>query len=426
MFKNNKFNQAALTLYFVYFLHGIQSIILTQNATFFADRWGTTTAEVFNVLAWVGIGKFIFLIFSGPISDKIGRKPVAYVGMIGYLLMYVIYLFSSSLPLAYFASFLGGASTSMFDGSINPAYMEIYPENKSTASIINKGFISVSSALYPLFVGWIANSQLATHWVITVPLILSVIVIIALTFVTLPDGAMKKVEDISAAEAIQKLEQDQKESSKTQEKIEEPSMWIEGLSLILFAFFIYSTFYLFQQVVSIYATDIVGMGEVASRSLVTYYQVGSFVAVILSAIIMARGVRDMALLIIYPLASAIMGFIIYFFPNEITLTVGSIVIGYAAAGGALQMGNALLNQFIDTQKGRNTSIYYLSMSAGSFLMPAIAGHLQTANFELVMLLVGIVATIASALMIFLGFRYKRIFGVSAFNNTNQANLEIEQ
>lgn len=426
MFKSNKYNYGALMLYMTMFLHGIQAIILSQNANHFSEMWGTTVAGVLGVIAWTGIGKIIFLTFSGSLSDKIGRKPVAMAGVVGYMILFGTLLFAQNLTVAYILSFIGGAATSLYDGSINPALMEIYPNHKSTASIFNKGFISVSGILYPLLVGFLSSNNLSARAAILVPFVISIVVFVGFIFARFPDGDIRKEQNLSAADAIKFLEKQQSSSSVTIQKKNQPKMAIDGLLLILFAFFIYSTFYLFQQVVSIYATDVVGLNEVASRALASYYQIGAFAAVILSAVLMSRGIRDMVLLIVYPLISGITALTIYLVPSQITLTVGSAIIGFTAAGGALQLGNALLNQFIDRNKGRNTSIYFFSMSLGSYIMPTIASYLRDTNFTLVMLLDAVVAFIAFGLMLALSFRYKHIFGVSAFSNDKKETADVKQ
>ncbi|MGZ7259679.1 MFS transporter, partial [Streptococcus pyogenes] len=104
---------------------------------------------VLGAVAWTGIGKISFLTFSGPLSDKIGRKPVAVAGLAGYVVMFAGFLFANNIMMANILAFVGGAMTSLFDGSMNPALFEMYPENKSTASVLGKTFISVSSILYP-------------------------------------------------------------------------------------------------------------------------------------------------------------------------------------------------------------------------------------------------------------------------------------
>lgn len=350
------------------------------------------------------------------LSDKIGRKPVAIAGMFGYLILFGMLLINTNITTAYILSFVGGAATSLFDGAINPAVMEIYPNHKSIASILNKGFISLSGVFYPLLIGFLLTNNLPVTISIWVPLVISIAILIGIIFAPFPDNDLKKEHNISASEAVSMLETEQSESSTGIQKVN-PSTTMDVVLIVLFAFFIYSTFYLFQQVMSIYAVDVVGLSDITSRAIASYYQIGSFAAVILSAVLMGRGIRDMALLVVYPLFAGIAAFIIYLFPSEMTLTIGSFVIGYAAAGGALQLGNSLLNQFVDTNKGRNTSLYFFTMSIGSYLMPTIASYLQTRDFTLVMLLDGIVGIVAFVLMLIVARRYKIVFGVSPFSNS---------
>ncbi|MGO2834668.1 MAG: MFS transporter, partial [Staphylococcus saprophyticus] len=172
MFKNNKYNYGAFMLYMTMFLHGIQAIILSQNADYFASQWNSDVAGVFSVIAWTGIGKIVFITFSGVLSDKFGRKPVAMSGVVGYLILFGALLFTQNITLAKLVSFIGGAATSLYDGSINPALMEIYPDNKSTASIFNKGFISVSGVMFPLIVGYLAANNMSARTSILIPFIL--------------------------------------------------------------------------------------------------------------------------------------------------------------------------------------------------------------------------------------------------------------
>lgn len=420
MFKNNKYNYGAFMLYMTMFLHGIQAIILSQNAAYFSEQWMTDAAGVFSVIAWTGIGKIVFLVFSGPLSDKVGRKPVAMAGVFGYLLLFGILLFAQNLVLAKILSFIGGAATSLYDGSINPALMEIYPKHKSTASIFNKGFISVSGVIFPLLVGFLASNNLSESISILVPFLITVAVFIGFIFARFPDGDIKKEQNVSSAEAIKILEQRQSSSSETVTQKNKPKFLLDGIIIIAFSFFIYSSFYLFQQVVSVYAIDVVQMDDIASRALASYYQIGAFAAVILSAIFMSKGIRDIALLVFYPLISGIMALTIYIIPTATTLTIGSAIIGFTAAGGALQMGNSLLNQFFDKNKGRNTSMYFFVMSLGSYIMPTIASSLQASNqFTLIMLLDAIVAFVAFALMAVASVRYKHVFGSSAYSNAKK-------
>ena len=262
MFKNNKYNLTAFLLWSAYFCHGIQALLISQNANYFAVKWNlisqadltdpakltVATGTVLAAVAWTGWGKLSFLAFSGPLSDKIGRKPLIVIGLLGYVLMFVSFLFATNIILVKFLAFVGGAMTSFFDGAINPALFEMYPDNKSTASVLGKTFISVSSILYPLAVAFIGTNGLASEISIWIPLVLSAAVLIGVFFAKFPDLDLQKEEGLSASEAIKELEKRQNVvATGTIEKANHGNFALDGTILSVFALAIYSNFYLFQQ-----------------------------------------------------------------------------------------------------------------------------------------------------------------------------------
>ncbi|WP_205029836.1 MFS transporter [Streptococcus porcinus] len=427
MFKNNKYNFTAILLWMTYFCHGIQAIIISQNANFFANKWEVEAAAVFAVIAWTGLGKISFLTFSGPLSDKIGRKPLIALGLFGYVIMFGSFLVATNLWMANILAFIGGAMTSLYDGAINPALFEMYPENKSTASIFSKAFISVSSMLYPLFVAYLVSHKMAIEIGIIVPFVLSILVLIGVLISRFPDNDIRKEQNVSASEAIKILEARQSTdhvvtSSKVSPNKKSANFAIDGVVLSAFAFTIYSTFYLFQQASKLYAQNVIHMSETSAAAVTSYYQLGGLIATIVFAFLMARGIRDIALLVISPIFAGLAGLLVYFIPTAATLTFAGIIIGFFAAGGLLQMGNAVLNQFFDKNKGRNTSIYYFVMALGSYIVPMLASKLIAANrADLIMLFVSLCGFASAALMMFAGKRYGHIFGVSVFSNTTKTD-----
>lgn len=425
MFKNNKYNFTAILLWMTYFCHGIQAIIISQNADFFANKWSVEAAAVFAVIAWTGLGKISFLTFSGSLSDKVGRKPLIVLGLIGYVIMFGSFLVATNLWMANILAFIGGAMTSLYDGAINPALFEMYPEDKSTASILSKAFISVSSMLYPLFVAFLVSHKMAAEIGIIVPFVLSVVVLLGVLVARFPDNDIRKEKNVSAREAIKILESRQSvvptvNEEKTVTSRRAANFAVDGVILSAFAFTIYSTFYLFQQASKLYAQNVLHMSETGAASVTSYYQLGGLIATIVFSIMMARGIRDIALLVISPIFAGLAGLLVYFVPTAATLTIAGIVIGFFAAGGLLQMGNAVLNQFFDKNKGRNTSIYYFVMALGSYIVPMLASKLIAANrADLIMLFVSICGFASAALMFFAGKRYSHIFGVSVFSNSKK-------
>ncbi len=422
MFKNNKYNFTAILLWMTYFCHGIQAIIISQNADFFANKWGVEAAAVFAVIAWTGLGKISFLTFSGTLSDKVGRKPLIVLGLIGYVIMFGSFLVATNLMFANILAFIGGAMTSLYDGAINPALFEMYPENKSTASIFSKAFISVSSMLYPLFVAYLVSHKMATEIGIIVPFVLSILVLLGVLVSRFPDNDIRKEQNVSPREAIKILEAKQSTEATTSsvDRRNTANFAIDGVVLSAFAFTIYSTFYLFQQASKLYAQNVIHMSETGAAAVTSYYQLGGLIATIVFAFLMARGIRDIALLVVSPIFAGLAGLLVYFVPTAGTLTFAGIIIGFFAAGGLLQMGNAVLNQFFDKNKGRNTSIYYFVMALGSYIVPMLASKLIAANrADLIMLFVSVCGFASAALMIFAGKRYRHIFGLSVFSNSNK-------
>ncbi|HFI0150068.1 TPA: MFS transporter [Streptococcus suis] len=466
MFKNNKYNFTAIMLWMAYFAHGIQAILISQNAKFFAMKWGLfsqetldlakqydfsllydnvdtalsnnifsesvsellktgiseATAAVLAVVVWTGIGKISFLIFSGPLSDRVGRKPLIVTGLVGYVVMFGSFLIATDVTVANILAFIGGAMTSLYDGAINPALFEMYPKNKATASILSKALISVSSILYPLFVAFLVANRMSAEIGIMVPFVISVAVLAGVLFSRFPDSDLRKEKGLSATQAIKELEKEQATGATavSMKRKNEASFAIDGVVLPLFALTIYSNFYLFQQASKIYAQHVLHMSDAAAASVTSLYQLGGLVATIVFSFFMARGVRDIAILVISPIFAGLAGLAVYFAPSPTTLTIAGIVVGFSSAGGLLQMGNAVLNQFFDTNKGRNTTIYYFVMALGSYIVPQAAASLIAAGqAEAIMLIVAGTGIASAALMFFAGTRYRHIFGVSIFSSSKK-------
>lgn len=398
--RKNKYNLTAFSIYMNYFVHGIQAIIISQNAASFAILWNTDKAGVMGVISAVGIGKFLILFFAGELSDRFGRKPLALIGMFGYILFFGLLLVNTNLFVASIVAFIAGAATSFLDAASYPALMEIYPNNQSTASVIVKGFISTSGMLLPIFIGFLTGKNMWYGWSIVLPLVIIVINTIVMFKAEFPDHKKIAKEETESEEAKETF-------------VMEPRYNVEGVMIIIYAFFCMSTFYLFQQVITLYGTDVVGMSDMSARFLTTTYTFGAFLAVFVSSMLMSKGIREMALLVIYTFISSLTLILIYLFPSATMLSIGAPIVGFTAAGGVLQMGNALLSRFFPARKGRNTGIYNIFMASATFVMPKIAQYLLKVDFTKVMLLDAGVAIIGFILMLVLAGRYKKVFGLKS-------------
>jgi hypothetical protein len=97
--------------------------------------------------------------------------------------------------------------------------------------------------------------------------------------------------------------------------------------------------------------------------------------------------------------------------------VAAVGIGFFAAGGALQCGIALMQEFNPGNKGRNVGIYYSFMAAASYVLPVIQSWLTSSSNEgqaiVYSLLLNLTLTIVGCIFMFmLALNYKKWFGVS--------------
>ena len=93
--KNKKFLPSAFVLYLTYFVHGIGCSVLGQAVIkeSLAGQWGYSDlaagiGAVTMVSASLGLGRLITLPFSGPLSDKLGRRPSTIIGIICYAIFF--------------------------------------------------------------------------------------------------------------------------------------------------------------------------------------------------------------------------------------------------------------------------------------------------------------------------------------------------
>ena len=111
----NKYLPTALALYINYFVHGMGAIILAQNMSFLQVQLNTDKAGVAYVISALGIGRLIALAISGVLSDKFGRKPTVYAGMLIYAGFFISILFAPNVQIAFVLALLAGIANSVLD-----------------------------------------------------------------------------------------------------------------------------------------------------------------------------------------------------------------------------------------------------------------------------------------------------------------------
>ena len=379
MEQTRSYRPLCLSLYLNYFVHGIGVLILAQNMDSLAARWGSL-ADVMSVIGMLGIGRLIVLFVSGKLSDKYGRKPFVLLGMITYIAFFLGILVSPTTAVACIFGILAGIANSFLDAGTYPALIESYPESASTVTVLLKAFISAGQFLLPLFIGVLVMMNAWYGWSFIVAA-----VILALNFVIMLKMGFPAMNRVGNS--------DKNDASEAPVEAPKSKWYLEGICFVLYGYISQATFYLISQWLTKYGVAVAQMPDLAARSLMSYYSIGSLACVFFTAFITKKGVRPITLLVVYTLISTLAIGGLYYYPSASLAPILSAVVGFSAAGGVMQLGLVMMTEMFPKGKGTMTGIFYTTGSIASFTIPVITGYMADSGINSIM---GLDAAIALA------------------------------
>lgn len=358
---------SAFILYLNYFIHGIGGSILSQYKQQFAAQWGAKTltdgtfdvSSVVFVIAALGLGRLIGLPFSGPLSDKIGRRPSILIGISSYAIYFIGVALSPNMYVAYVFALVGGIANSFIDTGVIPACVEIFVDASGLASILTKLFISFGQLLLPLMIGYVAANQLPHTTLFFVMAVAFVILAILAVFIPLPKKEVNSAQEESFFKKVKSIK-----------------FTPVNLALVLIGFTCTSTFLLWLNCYQEFAK----YSGVEDPSIIqSYYSLGTMIAVIITAILVGKFIKAVRFLFVYPLIAMTMLIIVYVVHTPAICSIGGFIIGFSAAGGVLQLATATINDMFPTIRGTITSVIMLSSSLANYLVISIAGMLTSSG-----------------------------------------------
>lgn len=379
MEQTRSYRPLCLSLYLNYFVHGIGVLILAQNMDALATRWGSL-ADVMSVIGMLGIGRLIVLFVSGKLSDKYGRKPFVLLGMITYIAFFLGILVSPTTAVACIFGILAGIANSFLDAGTYPALIESYPESASTVTVLLKAFISAGQFLLPLFIGVLVMMNAWYGWSFIVAA-----VILALNFVIMLKMGFPAMNQVGNS--------DKNDASEAPVEAPKSKWYLEGICFVLYGYISQATFYLISQWLTKYGVAVAQMPDLAARSLMSYYSIGSLACVFFTAFITKKGVRPITLLVVYTLISTLAIGGLYYYPSASLAPILSAVVGFSAAGGVMQLGLVMMTEMFPKGKGTMTGIFYTTGSIASFTIPVVTGYMADSGINSIM---GLDAAIALA------------------------------
>ena len=326
------------------------------------------------------------------------------------------FLTTKSAMVASICGLLTGIATSGFwDASGYPAVQEAYPAAPGSALIGIKFFVSLSGMIYPLFVVQMAATG---NWKMNIilPLAMSVVcLVLALAAPFVYDDQKKAAAGASG---------DQKNSVQAEIDAAKAAMLTKPNKFVVFlvmfyAFLCMAIMYGAQQYTKAFGLAVCGLTEMQAAGMTSIYTVGSICAVLFWAFMMAKlKWNPLKVILIDSVFTAVALAGVLFIHQVAIIYVAIAMLGFFAAGGALQTGLAVVQLFNPGPTGRNTGIYYTFMGAASYLIPVVAAQLTKASGEanavytlMIMLLVFAALAILSSL--YLVGQHVKIFGKSA-------------
>ncbi|EPD3741105.1 MFS transporter [Listeria monocytogenes] len=390
-----RFYPTAIALYFTYFIHGIGVSILGQYKQDFAGVWGADklsdgtfdVSMVIAVIAALGLGRLLTLPISGPFSDKFGRKPSALIGVALYAVYFIGLAFAPNMYIAYAFAFVGGAANSFLDTAVTPSVLEIFTKNGAIANMFTKFSISIGQFVLPFAIGMVAAANMSFRTLFVITMVLIVIDGLIIAFMPFPPMN----NNVGGEKA----------------KPEKMKFNATSWAIIGIGFTCTSTFQLWlncnQELGKLY-----GMAD--PSKIQSFYSLGTMCAILITAVLVKKFILPVRILILYTAIATLMLLIIYIVQTPTICLIGGFVIGYAAAGGVLQLAVSTANEFFPTNKGKITSIVMISSSLANYIVLNVASYITKAGGiegpKYVLLFNVAITVIGILLAIFVNMRYK--------------------
>ena len=377
---NKKYLPSALILYLNYFIHGVGCSILGQAVIkeALAASWGVEAMAITAISAALGLGRLIALPFAGPLSDKLGRRISTAIGSGSY----AIYLIGLALAfnagtnggyqIAYVCAIVGGIANSFLDTGIYPAVSEIIYKAPGVATMGIKFFIAIAQMILPFVLGaTVATTAAGLTSYNMLFYICGIAYIVLLVLVMIYS-------------------------------LKHTHFSIESVAMILIGFTCTGTFQLWLNCAQNFAKENVGWADPSIMQ--TYYSAGTMLALIVTALL-TRKIKDVRFIVVYPVICLVTLIVVLTGKSEALMIAGAFIIGWAGAGGLLQIATSVCNMLFPKIKGTVTALVMIASSLCNYTILTAASKMQPAQ---VMVMNIVLTAIGVLLGLFVNIRYAKM------------------
>lgn len=393
MFKNDYF-KTALGIYISYSMLGMIVILLSSNMVFVTKQFNTDAAGISFLISMEGIVRSATLYITGRLSDKFGRKKILCLAPIFAIVFLVGIPLAPNYGVAVLLSVFAGISHAFMDASSYPSLIECFPKTPGTATVIIKAFIAVGGIILPIMISFFATRNMFYGY--------TFFVIAAVMFFNglfLFKSKFPKANEIENSNDTKVMKR---------KFASEPVLKKEGLALIIIGFTSNSIFTGFQTWMPTYGQNVLGMNQINSLKLITYYSVGALISVLVLAKLLQKTIKPIVVLVAYPIIGIMCLILILLVRTELVTTIGFFLIGLSSAG-VLQMAQTTMGEIFWKNKGATIALVSTASGISAAVIPALTGmilrHSDILHVFYLMIAIFIIGILAA---IFAKVRYDKI------------------
>lgn len=377
MDKKRNYTGVAVSVYLHFAVVGAATLFISQYRQTLANLWNASETQVSLVIAMVGLGRIITILFAGAISDKIGRKKTLLIALISDAIFLLGAAFANNIWIAGIAAMFFGATNSFGDTAGYPALADAYPGKTATMNSFVKAAMQVMQMLFPFFVKVIKDPKI-TACILALCILIDVLLTVKTTYapqtVTSNDNS-STVDDASINAGNQ------------------PKLAVDGLMIIALGFTLCFTFYIFSLYAPYYGQYVLNQQAANANQLVSWYSIASLISVFVTSAIVTK-VKRLYLIMTYSIISATGLLFMVLKPSLVAGEIGAVAVGFFTAGGVWQVGLSVLTSYFPQSHGKITSYYSFAPAVVYFVAPLVAAFVLKANSTSTLLVFWITAIIA--------------------------------
>lgn len=396
--KKQHYVGAAASVYLNYAVVGAATIFISQYREVLAKAWNASATAISLVMAMVGVGRIITILFAGAISDKIGRRKTLLIALVSDIIFLLGAAYANNVWVAGIASLFFGATNSFGDTAGYPALADAFPDKTATMNSFVKAAMQIMQMLFPFWVKLIPSPQVTA---IVLVIVLAIDIVITLRAAYAPQSA----ED-------NKSENESSETQVADDNSEKPKLAVDGAMIITLGFTLCFTFYIFSLYVPYYGQYVLNQLAENGNQLVSWYSIASLVSVFITSVLVTK-VKRLTLIVVYETISTIGLLLMILAPSETTGAIGALLVGFFAAGGIWQVGLSVLTSYFPQNHGKITSYYSFAPAVVYFVAPLVAAFVLKANSTSTLMVFWITAiiTIISVVIALILIRRGRKFNI---------------